>query len=363
MERLMKQWLLREGTYSGANGQFKVTAENIRDIEWCINRRALLGVPVALKYTHRQDAEAIPVGTIINAMTEAGELYADLVLLHDAETDTGEGSRIVATQERMREALEQRTMQLSLEGGYDVTNSAYYGDRKLTMEVTAWAILPAGVLPAVPPEKIAASKDAGDTITFIASKDNIQGGIIVEEKLAELLQKLNELDTRVKAIEESGMEEEPAEEEAPEEEASTEPELETAATDKDVGPEVEAGDEPVSEPEPEQQTGVTELLRQVLTKLLPAERMELEKSLATDGAGAQPVLEAMNRTLKPVRAKAGKLEISPVENTGDKTEEIYAEMNTDCDRIMAEKNITKASAVDIWMAANPEKRNQIIGGK
>ena len=258
---LPKQWVLRKGTFDADTGRFTVEAKHINDVAWCINKRLKLGVPVVLKYTHSQDEQAIGVGLMENAIIEHGQVYADLKITQPATKDFGDGRGkvLLATVEEIANSLTDRTMQLSLEGSYDVSSPSFYGDRTLSLEITAWAVLPAGTLPAVP--QIAAKGEKGNRVTMIIAEAEKEGAtttsekegeavaspeevekekeekteeLSVEDQLANLLKRMKELEVIVEKLEEAKPKEETKEETpAPEKEEpaseETEEEEETKA--------------------------------------------------------------------------------------------------------------------------------------
>jgi len=252
---LPKQWVLRTGTFDADTGRFTVNKKHIDDVAWCINKRCKLGVPVTLKYTHSQNEQAIGVGLMDNALVKDGQVYADLKITQPATKDFGDGRGkvLLATVEEIASSIKDKTMQLSLEGTFDVTSPSYYGDRTLGLEITSWAVLPAGTLPAVP--QIAATGKKGNRVTIViaeaeekktstttsegeatAAPEEIQKEeeekteeLSIEDQLANLLKRIKELEETVGGLQKKSPAEEKKEEPATTEENKNEEEKTEAA--------------------------------------------------------------------------------------------------------------------------------------
>lgn len=218
------QYLMRPGKYEPQSGSGVITPRNIEDTVYVINRRWEAGVPVPLKYDHTDDKRAIPLGIMGNAIIEKeGAAYADLYILQDAIGDLdGQGSRTILTIDQIADAVLTGSMKLSIEAWRDVKSPSYYGDRTISLEPAAWAVLPAGVMPAVPDHPLAAGRGQGEPEIF--SQDSLieaeEGGVKmtleeaqkkIEELTAENEKLRAELDELKEQAKEKAAEEDPGE--------------------------------------------------------------------------------------------------------------------------------------------------------
>jgi len=194
-------FLFRPGNWDAAQGDGRITETMVEDAVFAINRCAELGVPIATKYMHSEDYEAIPVGITNNATIEDDHVaYGDVYILQDARADLdGNGSKILATINQMADALLTDGMKLSVEALYDVKVPSYYGNKTISLEPSAMAILPAGVAPAVTKKMIAGRNNRGRPVAFLANKKTLEGG--GRMTLEELIKLVEGLIPRIDALE------------------------------------------------------------------------------------------------------------------------------------------------------------------
>lgn len=148
--------LLEPGHYDPHPHPVDVTAEQVSDFVDAINRKASIGVPVAIKYMHSKETEAIPVGRVLKAWLEGEEAWGSLEISMDA-MKKGE---IVLTVNQMTEGLIRNILGGSMEAKFRKNTEAYTEGREFTLWPSAYVILPPGVEPAVPPNiPIAAAED------------------------------------------------------------------------------------------------------------------------------------------------------------------------------------------------------------
>ena len=172
-ERIVKaKPILHVGEFSASTGPFKVTPVRLTDCIFGINNRFAQETPVGLKYTHIKGMESVGVGFMNNA-TESGneEGSADLHITEDAVADLGDGKgiRTLATIDQMADQLEKNIMTLSIEGNYNAKREGFYEGRTLALEAVAWAVLPPGLVPAVP--QVAAGGEKVDVVCITSEQE------------------------------------------------------------------------------------------------------------------------------------------------------------------------------------------------
>ena len=188
MKTIKDYKLLAPGEYNPSTGKLIVTDADVKDFVDAINLKAMVDVPTAIVYDHRGKAKAIPVGTMVSATYRDGNAYGNMSLEMDAQED----GKTLATIDQMQVGLQNKILQGSMEAYRNYKSKAYTGARKFGLWPTAWAILPAGVQPAVPPN-IAASEGA-DEIVWLTLNEAPEEGKSPNRKGAEMtLEELGKL--------------------------------------------------------------------------------------------------------------------------------------------------------------------------
>lgn len=190
--------LLEPGTYDPHPHRVNVTAEMVKDFVDSVNVKRELGVPVTINYLHRPTSKVITVGRIRYARYDDGKAYADLEVLSDAKIN----GEVVATAEDIAYKLRERMFQGSMEAYQNYTSPAYTNGRKFGLWMVAWAVLPGGVQPAVPP-RIAADEEGGELLSFLMNNQAPDGGESPEGKGASEMDEkvLKALEANTKSVE------------------------------------------------------------------------------------------------------------------------------------------------------------------
>jgi hypothetical protein len=191
--KIKRYKFLQPGHYDASSGPLDLTIEDVRDAVDSVNIKAMLGVPVALKYTHQtglNGASTITTGTARNAVIDSlGNAFWDMDVSMDAEFD----GVVLATVDKMVAGLENKSMQGSIEGSPNYQNRAYTKGKTFRLWIKAWAILPGGQQPAVPPN-IAADEESDKVIWLmlndapegVESPDRKGADVTIEELSAKL---------------------------------------------------------------------------------------------------------------------------------------------------------------------------------
>lgn len=194
--------LLEPGDYHPSSGPITLTAEDVQDFVDCINIKASLGVPVGIKYTHMTGTHGvavIPVGLCRKAWLVGDKAYGDL----EIEMDAIYQGEVVSSVETIATGLEKKILQGSMEAYRNYTSKAYTGGRKFGLWVTAWAILPTGEQPAIPP-RIAANEEEDQELILLtgnAPEGNSPDREGAEEmEIKEVSEKVVDLGSKVDAL-------------------------------------------------------------------------------------------------------------------------------------------------------------------
>jgi cation transport regulator ChaB len=322
------KFILAPGTYQLASGDGNITPQNVADTVRVINRRNELSVPVPLKYEHSEERRSIPLGYLANAYEKNGEAFADLHIVLDAiECGEDGGQRVLLTKDQLAVALENNILGLSFEAFRDVKKESYYGPETISFEPASWAVLPPGILPAVPRNKLAASREqkgelvVGLVQTSTLNTDRCEAADKREDMmtLEEALEKIAELEEVVKGLqgELAEFESSDEEEETTEDEASEDAGNETS--EKDLEAELKSAQERIAELEDERaqielaalNKRVEELLTKVSGKLVVGQRKELIKEMASIDSPSQKmaVLGHLDSILPELTVEEAQLEV------------------------------------------------------
>lgn len=296
-------FLFQPGDWDSAGGDGKITEKNVDDAIFAMNRCEEMGVPIGLKYQHSDAANAVPVGIVKNVKKkDEYKAYGDLYIYQDAKADRdGKGPRVLATIDQMADALLTDGMKVSIEAYRDVKVQSYYGDREISMEPSALAILPTGVAPAVV-ENIVAGRDRGKLFAFMVGETEEGNEDMTLEELIELV---NGLVSRIEALEEKLSDEEEEEtsedqEEKGEKEEDSREDDDTVAKLRDT---IQKQQDKLKELQDEKlQKDVDGLLASVKTKLTYGEVEKLEDELKdeADLSARKVVLERLNSVLEAI---------------------------------------------------------------
>ena len=312
--------VLSPGTYSPSPQEIIITANDVQDYVDAVNIKEKLGVPVAIKYMHRDGVQSIAIGKQINAVREDDNAFVDLVFTMDAEFD----GVVMATVDQMVSGLQDQILQGSMEAYPGYSSPAYTGKRVFGIWPTAWAVLPAGEQPAIPPKLIAGESE----ISLICISGAPDGGNSPIERGQEMT-----LEEAIKMI--ATLKAEIAELKKAKAEESDKDELAAKDTEiKDLKAEVKVHEDAV---EAALETKANELQKTVLEKVLAANRSEAEKKLKAMDKPAERVqfLELLDITIKPIEAAGTKL------GAGDDTDK---EGGTEKVKIDAQKKAIYAAA-------------------
>ena len=302
--RILKHYkVLSPGTYSPSPKEITITAQDVQDYVDAVNIKEKLGVPVSIKYMHRDGIQSIPIGKQVNAVLEGDSAYADLVLSMNAEFD----GVVMATIEQMASGLQDQILQGSMEAYPGYSSPAYTGDRVFGVWPTAWAVLPAGEQPAVPPKLIAGELE----LSLIRITGAPTRGISLTERgqemtLEEALKVIAELKAEIATLKKAKAEEVNTDLEA---KAKTITELE--AENKELKAEAEKVIE----------TKAKELQTKVLDKVLAANRPKVEEKIKAMDSPAERVqfLEMLDVSLAPIEADKTKLNAGDDPGDGEAT--------------------------------------------
>lgn len=331
-------FLFRPGNWSAAKGDGKITEQMVDDAVFAINRCEELGAPIASKYQHSEDEDSIPVGITKNAVIEDGHMaYGDVYILQDARADKdGAGSKILVTIDQMADALLTDGMQLSVEAFYDVKIPSYYGDRVISLEPSAMAILPAGVAPATTEKLAAERRGRGNPVAFLASKKETQEGG-KQMDLEELTKIVEGLVTEVATLKESLV----AEKEEPEKDKKDDPTIaELEKANKDLQAKLDTV-------ETEKLTAEVETLTtEVMDKadVGQAETMKGELEKITDLSEKKVALSRWNTIIEKPEDKESKLRAGR-RSAGSSEDKLYAERDRLVDKRMADFKEDKYTAL------------------
>ena len=170
----------RPGTYTAAvGGEFEVTREDCTQMGDAINRLYNLGHPVALINGH---GSGDAVGIMPAARMDGDVLRAALVCDWWVAAGIREG-----------------TFGLSVEANRDYSSEAYTAGETYTYWPTAWAVLPAGEQPAVPPGEPLAAKEPDKPVRLFAQEAAPDRGELPQGKEADQMDK--EMEARLEKLE------------------------------------------------------------------------------------------------------------------------------------------------------------------
>lgn len=287
--------VLSPGKYSPSPEPIEITAEDVQDFIDAVNIKHELGVPVAIKYAHRDGLMAIPVGRMSNGKVENGEGFVDLEVLIPAEYDGIQ----VASINQICDGLERGILQGSMEAFRKYQSEAYTGKRVFGIWPTAWAVLPAGEQPAVPPKKIAAGESMVIRLTGAPQRGNSPTERGQEMTLEEALKEIARLKEELAELKKSKAED-----------ASKE---ELEAKDKEIADlkaEVQKYENKAAEDLKEKaDTKAKEVLE---TRVLAANREAMKADLdSMDSERKLQFCEMLEKTLPEIKAK------EPKTGTGD----------------------------------------------
>ena len=170
----------RPGTYTAAiGGEFEVTVDDLHQMAGAINRLYALGHPVTLIDGH-------------GSPTALGTMPA-------ARVD-GDVLRVACVSEWMTAAgIKEGAFGLSVEAMKDYASEAYTDGETYRYWPTAWAVLPAGEQPAVPPgEPLAATEPEQKPVRLYAQETAPEGGASSTERGHDMS---TELEARIEKLE------------------------------------------------------------------------------------------------------------------------------------------------------------------
>jgi len=305
--RILKHYkVLSPGTYSPSPKEITITAQDVQDYVDAVNIKQKLGVPVSIKYMHRDGVKSIPVGKQVNAVLEGDSAFADLVISMDAEFD----GVVMATISQMVDGLQDQILQGSMEAYPGYSSPAYTGERVFGVWPTAWAVLPAGEQPAVPPRLIAGESE----ISLIRITGAPTRGISLTERgqemtLEEALKMIADLKGQLAELKKSKAEESNADELAVKDNEIT-----------DLKAEVKVHEDAA---EVALETKAKELQTKVMDKVLAANRPETEKKIALLDSPAKRVqfLEMLDVSLPEIKVDKTKLNAGDAPGDGDESSE------------------------------------------
>jgi hypothetical protein len=293
---------------------------------------------VALKFDHSEDKRSIPLGIIKNAVVDSNnESFVDYIITTPAIADLdGEGPKVLLTIEQIVNAVKSGAMKASIEAYRNVVSAAYYGDRKISLEISAVAVLPVGVLPAVPRQRIAAGQlDKGELVVLsiqkaqhgaeLSGEDNTmtldEALALIEDLKAQIADLQEEIDTLNGDV--------PGEGTDVEIEAKVEPDEDETEVDTLKGQLAEA-EETIAELERDREETklaimeqrASELLDKVKNKLIAGRRDSLDEEMAKIESPSEKmaILGHMDRVL-PDLEPDGEILDSGEDNT-DKSEQL-----------------------------------------
>jgi hypothetical protein len=291
--KIPQAFLFQPGQWSSVLGSGKITEANVDDAVFAINRRAQLGAPVGVKYDHSDAKRSIPLGIVVNAkLDEEKRAYGDLFIFQDAIADIdGSGPKVLCTKDQIADAILTDGMKLSVEALRNIKDASYYGDRKVSFEPEAMAVLPTGVPPAVV-EKVIAGRGSDHEVVVLLAGNHLQmdgegGKDMSLEELAGIVAQLVEDVKALKAqVGETSPDEsedtgEP-EEDQPDEAAAVEsaPLLKLKKEVKEYAKRAEDAEAKIKEMEEEQLTSEVETLEEsVFSRLGPEEVEKLKEDL------------------------------------------------------------------------------------
>lgn len=305
--RIIKHYkVLSPGTYSPHPKEVTITAQDVIDFIDAVNKKQELGTPVAIKYAHRPGISSIPVGKLVNGIIEGVDGYADIEISMNAEFD----GVVMATIDQIITGLESQILQGSMEAYQKYKSEAYTGDRTFGLWPTAWAVLPAGEQPAVPPKLIAGESE----ITLVCISGAPMRGDSPTERgqtmtLEEAIAMIATLKAEIAELKKAAADESNADD--------------IAAKDKeitDLKAEVKVHEDAVEEA---LETQATELQKTVLKKVLAANRPKIEEDLKAMDSPAMRVqfLNMLDTSLVPLKAGDTKLGAGDDPGDGEETSE------------------------------------------
>ena len=306
----------RPGKYIAAmGGEFEVEQPDIADMAEAINRLYELGHPVALIDGHgsgralgsmpaaRVDGEVLRSACIVDWMTASG--------------------------------IREGTYGLSVEANKDYNSEAYTGGKEYRYWPTAWAVLPAGEQPAVPPGEPIAAKDETKPVRLYAHETAPDGGVSPDERGQIQMEELKELKGRLEVLE-------AAQAESSEKVAALEKERdELKAQNEELAAKVKAAEDEKAQAElAAAEAAVTERAQTIMTaEARPGVREKMEQKLAAaetvEAKGA--LLDAWESVMDEDQVKKAKLKASESKPDGD------SESASNGDAILAEANKIQAA--------------------
>ena len=320
--------VLSPGTYSPSPQEIIITANDVQDYVDAVNIKEKLGVPVAIKYMHRDGVQSIAIGKQINAVREDDNAFVDLVFTMDAEFD----GVVMATVDQMVSGLQDQILQGSMEAYPGYNSPAYTGERVFGLWPTAWAVLPAGEQPAVPPKLIAGESE----ISLICiSGAPIRGDGLIERgqdmTLEEALKEIATLKAEIAELKKA----------ATKEDAEASEAVATENTDLKSKLKVFEAAEATA-----LKTKAEELEKSVLEKTLAGNREDLKTQIDTIEDSHQRVqfLEIMDKSLTKPEVKKEKLNAGEV--VEDDTEDPYLKKVNAAEKLAKEKNIPFVQALE-----------------
>jgi hypothetical protein len=181
---------MRPGVYhASVGGKFEVDKAQVEEMTEAVNMLYGLGQPVALIDGHGSTES---VGVMPAARVEDDVMRAVLV----------GGWWVIA-------GIREGTSGLSMEAIRDYKSDAYTGGKTFAYWPTAWAVLPAGEQPAIPPgEPMLAAKDRNiKPVRLYAQETAPKGGVSPKERgqdtmtIEELTKQVTDLTSKVSALE------------------------------------------------------------------------------------------------------------------------------------------------------------------
>ena len=172
----------RPGTFTASvGGEFDVEPEDVDNMAEAVNKLYSLGHPVAMIDGHGSGSA---IGIMPAARVEDGVMRACVV---------GDWWAV--------DGIKQGVYGLSVEAMRDYSSEAYTGGETFKYWPTAWAVLPAGEQPAVPPgEPIAAKEPEHKPVRLYAQEQAPPGGASPNER-GQVMDK--EIEARIEALEKS----------------------------------------------------------------------------------------------------------------------------------------------------------------
>ena len=325
-ELVLNYPLWRPGKYVAAmGGEFEVTKDDCAQMADAINRLYSIGHPVALIDGH---GSGETVGTIPAARMDGDVLRGAMVVDWWVASGVREG-----------------TFGLSVEANRDYSSDAYTGGETYRYWPTAWAVLPAGEQPAVPPgEPLAANEKNEKPVRLYACETAPDRGDLPHGKEADTMD-TKELEARIAALEES-------KQATDQKVAALEKERdELKAQNEELAAKVKAAeDEKAAAELAAAEAAVTERAQTIMAaESRPGVREKMEKKLAAaEGVEAKgALLDAWESVMDEAQIKEAKLRASESKPDSDSSGE------SNGDKILAEaEKIMAAEKCDFNTALN-----------